>query len=82
MALSPNPHEDESVQAAVLLRGTILVFTRIDSVVYRIQRKPRLELMKVSVDQLALYKGTAAASSLKEGAMGAVVEESAGEKEP
>jgi hypothetical protein len=59
VALSPNLHEREIAQAPILMGGQYKVVTRINDVVYRIQRNLRPRLMVVHLDRFAPEQGTA-----------------------
>jgi hypothetical protein len=54
--------------------GPYNVVTRINDVIYKIQRNPRSRMMEVYLDRLAPYLGAARASNLKEEAVVAVEE--------
>jgi hypothetical protein len=52
-ALSPNPHEGEITQTSIPVGRPYKVVTRINDVVYRIQRNPRSRMMVIHLDLLA-----------------------------
>jgi phenylpyruvate tautomerase PptA (4-oxalocrotonate tautomerase family) len=60
VAVSPNSHECEIAQAPILIGVPFKVVTRINDVVYRIQRNPRSRTV-VHLDRFAPYHVTAAA---------------------
>jgi hypothetical protein len=59
VALSPNPHEDEIALLQTSWEGPYKVVTRINDVVYRVQRNPISKLIVVHLDRLAPYQGAA-----------------------
>jgi hypothetical protein len=59
VALSPNPHEGEIAKLQSSWEGPYKVVTRINDVVYRIQKNPRSRMMVVHLDRLATYQAAA-----------------------
>ena len=57
MAVPPHPEEGKSPKLQTCWEGPYTIITRINDVVYRVQRHPRAKMMVVHLDRLAPYLG-------------------------
>jgi hypothetical protein len=59
MAVPPDSEQREVTEATIFMGRFVKFITRINDVVYRIQRHPRARMIVVHFDRLAPYLGAA-----------------------